>query len=153
MVDHSHDDPIELPVDPDLTPPPRRWDVALVVAAGGAIGGALRYAINELLPHPPGGWPWSTFTENVLGCLAIGFLMYFVIEVWGARRYARPFLGVGILGGFTTFSAYTTDALTLLRDDSAPLALLYLFSTLALGLLATWTGLTVARRLTHGRSR
>ncbi len=146
----------ELPVDPDLpleqalSARPRgrrnrRWDIVLVVAAGGALGGGARWALNQLWPTTPGGFPWSTLVENVLGCLLLGFLLVFLVDVWPPTRYARPFLGIGVLGGFTTFSAYTADTGELLRAGQPPTALVYLFGTLALALAATWAGLTLAR--------
>ena len=147
-----------LPIDPDLTAQDdpqasvhrsgrhRRWDVALVVAAGGAIGGGARWLLNEAMPHPADGFPWPTFVENVTGCLVLGALMVFLLDVWPPHRYARPFLGIGVLGGFTTFSAYTAETAALLRTGHAPVALTYLFGTVILGLLATWVGIAAARR-------
>ncbi len=151
-----------LPVDPDLdapTTPPRRtgsrrWDVALVIAAGGALGAAARYGLNQAWPTTAGAFPWSTFTENVLGCLLIGALMVYLLEVLRPHRFARPFLGIGLLGGFTTFSTYTADTENLLRTGHGALALTYLFGTLVVALVATWTGLTLARAaasVTHPR--
>ncbi|HYN75355.1 MAG TPA: CrcB family protein [Candidatus Limnocylindria bacterium] len=146
--------PPAFPLDPDLTAAgsiaaprssPRQWDVVLVIAAGGALGGAARWAVNQLWPADPGGFPWATFVENVSGCLVLGGLMVFLLEVWRPTRYARPFLAIGLLGGFTTFSAYTSETRALLLTDQAPLAMLYLFGTLLVGLLATWAGLALAR--------
>jgi CrcB protein len=141
----------DLPVDPDVSPfdvPARRarvWDVALAVAAGGAVGGAARYLLNHWL----GGadFPWATLVENVLGCFLLGGLMVFLLDVWAPRRYLRPFLGVGVLGGFTTFSAYTSETRDLLLDGRASAGLAYLFGSVAAGLLATWSGITLARAI------
>jgi len=163
----------DLPIDPDNAaddapapqaqgrgaPTParhRRWDIAAVIAAGGALGGAARYGLNELWPTQPGGFPWSTFTENVLGCLLIGALLVYLLEVIAPHRYARPFLAIGVLGGFTTFSTYAAETAGLLRTGHSPLALIYLFGTLVVALVATWTGLTAARAaagITHPRTR
>jgi fluoride exporter len=65
--------------------------------------------------------------------------------VWRPHRYARPFLGIGVLGGFTTFSTYTADTRALMLDSQVPLALVYLFGTLIVAMAATWTGVFVAR--------
>jgi CrcB protein len=152
-MSHSFDD---LPVDPETPGPlaPRatlaslvagRWDVLAVIAAGGAIGGGLRWLLNSALPHQPDQFPWSTFVENVSGCLAIGVLVTFVVEVWAPSRYVRPFWGVGVLGGYTTFSAYTTETTGLLREGASATALVYLFGSVAAGLLATVAGMWAAR--------
>ncbi len=133
------------PFDPQPRPRSRRWDVALVVAAGGALGGAARWTISSAWPTPPGGFPWATFVENVVGCLLLAALLVVLLEVTRPHRYLRPFLGVGVLGGFTTFSAYTQDARALLLAGESGLAGLYLAGTLLAGLLATWAGLVLAR--------
>lgn len=145
-----------LPIDPDLTADVlhpaiggparhRQWDVALVIGAGGAIGGAARWALNQVWPSVSGGFPWATFVENVSGCLVLGALMVYLLDVWRPSRYARPFLGIGVLGGFTTFSAYTGDTHALLRQDQGLLALVYLFGTLIVALAASWAGIALAR--------
>lgn len=130
---------------PDGRPRHRRWDMVLVIAAGGAIGGGARWTVNQAWPSTPGRFPWATFVENASGCLVLGALMVFLLDVWRPHRYARPFLGVGVLGGFTTFSAYTSDTRALLLDNQVPLALVYLFGTLFVALAATWTGVAMAR--------
>ena len=156
--------PAELPIDSDTAVEDeprrrtgsRRWDIALVIAAGGASGAAARYGLNQAWPTQPGAFPWATFTENVVGCLLIGALMVYLLEVIRPHRYARPFLAIGILGGFTTFSTYTADTNTLLRAGQGPLALTYLFATLIVALFATRAGLTAARAaaaVTHPRHR
>lgn len=144
MTDH---DPL-LPVDSDTGDQIGRepvWDVLLVIAAGGAIGGGARYLVSQIVAHQ--SWPWNTFVENVLGCLLLGALMVLLLEVLSPHRYARPFLGVGVLGGFTTFSAYTVETHGLLVQGRGVAALAYLFGSVACGLLATWLGMSLTRRL------
>lgn len=144
MADH---DPL-LPVDSDTGDQIGRepvWDIALVVAAGGAVGGGARHLVSSLIPHQ--GWPWNTFVENVVGCLLLGVLMVLLLEVWRPRKYTRPFLGVGVLGGFTTFSAFTVETHGLLAEGRGVAAMTYVFGSVACGLLATWIGITVTRRL------
>jgi len=150
-----------LPVDPDLDgpdemvpgcPPLEHWDVVAVVAAGGAVGGLARFGLNQVLPGVP-GFPWATFGENVVGCLALGALMVWLVELRGPSRYARPFLGVGVLGGFTTFSTYTAEIRFLVQDGRAGLAGIYLAASLAGGLLGTLAGISVVRGLSRGRHR
>ncbi|MFJ6194600.1 CrcB family protein [Micromonospora sp. NPDC092111] len=116
------------------------------IAAGGVLGALARAAVQAAVPHSPTGFPWSTFAVNVAGCLLIGVLM----AVIGRRRVAplvRPFLGVGVLGGFTTFSAYVVDVHRALAAGAAGTALGYLAATLVGGLLAVAAGDAVAARL------
>jgi fluoride exporter len=149
----SHDPVDDLPVGPHVPRRPvragrrRRWDVALVIAAGGAIGGSLRYASGQLIGPAEGGFPWSTFTENVVGCLVLAALMVYLVDVWPPQRYLRPFLGTGVLGGFTTFSTYANEARELMQDGQLLLAFLYVAGTVLVGLLATFVGLRGARRV------
>ncbi|MBO0852250.1 MAG: fluoride efflux transporter CrcB [Nocardia sp.] len=117
------------------------------MAVGGAIGAEARYGLSLLMPTRPGRFPWGTFTENVLGCLVIGVLMVLITEVWAAHRLVRPFLGVGLLGGFTTFSTYAVDTRGLLESGAVVTAFVYLAGTLLCALLAVLTGATAARIL------
>lgn len=90
-----------------------------VVSAGGALGASVRYGLDQAFPTGPGGFPWAIFWVNVSGCLLIGVLMVLVVDVWAGRPLIRPFLGVGVLGGFTTFSTYAVDFQRLV-DAGAP---------------------------------
>lgn len=122
-----------------------RWDILLVIAAGGALGSLARCGLGEVFSAERGDFPWATFIENVSGGLVLGVLMVFVIDVWPPSRYVRPFLGVGVLGGFTTFSTYLLDTRALVVADRAPLAAIYLFGTLTAGIAAVWLGIAAAR--------
>lgn len=122
-----------------------RWDVLLVIAAGGAIGSLARWGLGEALDAGAGDFPWATFVENVSGAFALGVVMVLAVDVWPPTRYVRPFLGVGVLGGYTTFSTYMLDTRDLVAADRVPLAATYLFGTLGLGLLAVWLGIVLAR--------
>lgn len=129
-------------------------DTTLAVAFGGALGALARYAISVVSPHDPGGFPWSTFAANVSGCLAIGVLMVLIVDVWPAHRLVRPFLGVGVLGGFTTFSTYAMESRALLEDGSALIGVAYLAGTLLAALVAVWLGARLTRRVAGvGRRR
>ena len=83
------------------------------------LGAEARYGIDRLIPPPATGFPWATLLINVSGCLLIGVLMVLLVEVWSPHRYARPFLGVGVLGGYTTFSTFAVDAVRLVRAQHA----------------------------------
>lgn len=119
-----------------------------VIALGGALGALARYGIAELLPTRPGHFPWGTFVTNVTGCFLIGVLMVLITEVWSAHRLARPFLGVGFLGGFTTFSTYANEIRGLLRPGTVGLAAAYLAGTLVCALLAVIAATWLTRTLT-----
>jgi CrcB protein len=139
----------DLPVDPDADPrdPPAAWDVLAVIALGGALGSLARWGLGEAAGTPAGAVPWATVVENVSGSLALGVLMVLVAEVTPGSRYLRPFAGVGLLGGWTTFSTYALDARTLLAHDRMAAAVLYVGGSLVLGLLAVVVGLRVTRRV------
>ena len=142
-----------LPVDPDVTreadvgPPRIHGAVVGVVALGGALGSTARWAVAEALPHASGRLPWATLLTNVVGCALIGVLMVLVAERWPDRRLVRPFLGTGILGGFTTFSTYVVDTRTLVATGHAAVATAYLLGTLVAGLLAVVVGLRLTEHL------
>lgn len=140
-------------VDPDvdLHVPAQRleWDrkrfVLPVIAAGGMLGAGARHAASQAWPAPSGSFPWATLGVNVAGCLLIGVLMVLVVEVGGTHPLLRPFAGVGVLGGFTTFSTYAVETTELLRDGDHVLALAYWGGTLALALVAVTLGVVAAR--------
>ncbi len=119
--------------------------VLAAISVGGAIGALARYGLGVAFPPGPTGFPWATFGINAVGSLLIGVLMVLVVEVWEAHPLIRPFLGVGILGGFTTFSTYVVDVQRLVNAGAAGTALAYLAGTLAAALAAVFVGLTVTR--------
>ena len=97
------------------------------------------------LPHAVGAWPWATLLANVSGCLLIGVLMVLVTERRRAHPLARPLLGVGVLGGYTTFSTYTVDAVVITGAGRPGLALLYVVVTPLVALAAVVVGVQVTR--------
>jgi CrcB protein len=144
------------PVDPDVdlrVPAQRRelgphaWPVLTAISAGGALGALVRYGLQNAFPHPPTGFPWATFGINVTGCLLIGVLMVLVTEIWPDRVLLRPFLGVGVIAGFTTFSTYVIDIQQAAHAGAGHTALAYLFATLAAGMIAVWAGTAGTGRL------
>jgi CrcB protein len=153
-------EPIVTPIDPDVdlrVPAERRelrpspWPVLIAISVGGVLGALARYGLTEAFPHRPGGFAWATFVINVSGCLLIGVLMVLVEQVWTGRRLLRPFLGVGVLGGFTTFSTYVVDIQQVIAAGAAGTALLYLAATVAGALVAVWAGATVTGWAVHVR--
>jgi fluoride exporter len=125
--------------------------VLAVIAAGGAIGAATRYVIGLAWPTPPGGFPSSTLAINILGCALIGILMVLITDVWSRQRLLRPFLGTGVLGGFTTFSTYAVDIQRLVAGAHLGTALFYLMVTPIGALLAVWAAATATRGLVNWR--
>lgn len=154
MVSSSEHRPVVDP-DVDLHDPAqastRQWDVVAAVSAGGVLGALARYAVSVGLPHADGAFPWSTVVINVTGCLLIGVLMVFVQESRSPHRLVRPFLGVGILGGYTTYSTFAVDAERLLAAHRPGLALAYVALTMVACALAVWLATTLTRRVGGGR--
>jgi CrcB protein len=133
-----------------------RVGVLGAIAVGGALGAEARYGLGVVVVHAPGGWPWSTLIVNVSGCLLIGVLMAIITELPRPHRLVRPFLGVGVLGGYTTFSTYSVEILTMLQARHAGAAIAYLVATPLLALAAVAVGTAAARPLrsaTWGRDR
>ena len=122
-------------------------DVLLMVALGGMLGAAARYGMSELISVDRGTWPWDTFLENVLGAFSLGVALTELVRRFPASRYLRPFLAVGFLGSFTTFSALVVQADHLIRDGQVPLAVGYWAGSIATGLLGAWGGIACTRLL------
>lgn len=114
------------------------------VAAGGAIGASARYLTNVGLGRLLGtGFPWATLTVNIVGSFLMGFLV-----VWLAHRDLNrlaPFLMTGILGGFTTFSAFSLDTITLWDRGQTGLAAAYVLGSVVLSLAAILAALHLFR--------
>ncbi|MDT0455175.1 CrcB family protein [Streptomyces sp. DSM 41527] len=130
-----------------------QWPVIGVVATGGAIGASARYGAALLWPTAGGAFPLTTFTVNAVGCALMGVLMVVITEVRAAHRLVRPFLGTGILGGFTTFSTYAVDIQRLVAVGRAAAALATLVGTVLVTLAAVWAGVTGTRALLQLRRR
>jgi fluoride exporter len=137
--------------DPAAPAGPRWWAVLGVVAVGGVVGAEARYGVAVLLPHAPGAWPWATLLTNASGCLLIGVLVVLVTERFRAHPLARPLLGVGVLGGYTTFSTYTVDTVLGAAAGRALPAVLYAVLTPAVALVAVTVGVALTRRLVPAR--
>jgi CrcB protein len=115
----------------------------LVISAGGMIGALARDGLSQALPHHPGQWPWSVLLINVSGGAGIGLLMGWLAVARSPSRYLRPFLGVGVLGGYTTLSASSLDGFQLIQAHRPGVAVLYLMLTAAGALTATAGALLV----------
>lgn len=119
----------------------------LQVALGGALGASARYlsgtAATRLMGH---GFPWGTTFVNIVGSFLMGVIVVTLAHVSG-HRFA-PFLVTGLLGGFTTFSAFSLDAVTLYERGQVALAGLYVGASVVLSIAALFAGLALARSLT-----
>ncbi|MFD0691116.1 fluoride efflux transporter FluC [Actinomadura fibrosa] len=133
------------------TPVP--WSTLAAVSAGGMLGALARHGLAEAFPPAPGRFPWTIFWINVAGCLAIGALMALITEVRPAHPLVRPFLGVGVLGGFTTFSTYVVGIEEAVEGGAARTGLAYLAGTLAAALAAVFAGMTLVRLAARGARR
>ena len=129
------------------------WAVLAAVAVGGALGALARYGLASAWPHPRDHFPWATFVTNVSGCLLIGILMVLITEVWSAHRLIRPFLGVGVLGGYTTFSTYTGEVQQLVAAGAPSIGLVYLIGTPVAALAAVYLGVAATRLAARSRRR
>jgi CrcB protein len=129
------------------------WAVLSVISLGGALGALARAGLGNAFPAGTSAFPWATFAINVSGCLLIGVLMVLVTEVWASQRLVRPFFGVGVLGGYTTFSTYVVDIQRLVDAGAGGTALAYLAATVVAALAATYAGLVAARWALRRRPR
>ena len=120
----------------------------LWVALGGAIGSAARYGVNVWSGRLLGSeFPWHTFFVNVLGCFAMGALVELMALKLNLNNDTRAFLTTGILGGFTTFSAFSLDFALLVERKSYGAAAAYGAGSVALSLIAVFAGLSLVRTL------
>ena len=97
----------------------------ILVMSGGAIGAALRYGLSRALPISAVGWPWPTFMANVLGGLCMGVLAMWLMRGDNSAEPLRLFLGVGVLGGFTTFSAFSLEMAQMVQRGQMGMAAIY----------------------------
>ncbi|MQA33513.1 fluoride efflux transporter CrcB [Modestobacter roseus] len=114
-------------------------------ALGGALGALARWALAEALPTPAAGWPWATLLVNLAGCLLLGLLLAVLFPRHPDSRWLRPFLGTGVLGGFTTFSTFAVETVRLVDAGAAATAAGYVAASVLGGLLAAVAGVRLAR--------
>lgn len=114
----------------------------LWIGLGGAIGSILRYLLSGVAQNavPRSTFPIGTLIVNVCGCFAIGVLAELVESRGFMAPGTRSFLMVGLIGGFTTFSAFASETVNAARDGASGVAVLNVALNLALGLAAVWLG-------------
>jgi len=119
----------------------------VAAALGGALGALARWGVGEALPHDPGSWPWATLTVNLTGCLVLGLLIAALFARRPDHPWLRPFLGTGVLGGYTTFSTFSVDAVHLADAGRWAVAAAYVLVSVAGGVLAAAAGVALGRAL------
>ncbi len=122
----------------------------LLAAGGGAIGAGLRFLVNQAFARPEIdngvlAFPYATLTVNVVGSFLMGAIVVWFGERFGSDPALRTFLATGILGGFTTFSAFSMDAFSLYVDRGSSLALTYVLLSVALSIGGLVLGLAATR--------
>ncbi len=123
---------------------------SLSVALGGGLGALARYQLGRLMTHWMGvqavtTFPWATLACNAIGSLLMGVLAGFLARHGQGGEQVRLLLGVGLLGGFTTFSAFSLELTLLMERGQWTLAFIYLALSVALGVTGLIFGLTVTR--------
>ncbi|OCP34831.1 fluoride efflux transporter CrcB [Ensifer sp. LC163] len=120
----------------------------LLVGAGGAIGSMARYLLGLWTLRRWGpGFPWGTLSVNITGSFLIGLLAELIMRKFGASAEMRLFLITGVLGGYTTFSAFSLDAIMLLERGEVALAFGYVAASVLLSILAVFAGLALMRAM------
>lgn len=125
----------------------------LLAALGGALGALARWGIAEVLPSAPApaAWPWATLLVNLTGCLLLGALFAVLAVRFPAATWARPLLAVGVLGGYTTYSAFAVEVVRLTEAGAVAVAVAYVLVSVVGGGAAVAAG-TLAAHAVLGRS-
>ncbi len=120
----------------------------LAIAVGGGIGSVARYLLTLWCERLLGeDFPYGIFLANIIGSFAIGICFVFLLERAGLPELARSLLMVGFLGGFTTFSAFSLQTISMLQSGRWPEAMIYVFGSVLLSLFGAWAGIVLARQL------
>ncbi|MBU0859700.1 MAG: fluoride efflux transporter CrcB [Alphaproteobacteria bacterium] len=117
----------------------------LAIAAGGALGAVLRHGVNSLFAGP---FPWGIMLCNVAGSFAMGVLIALFANVWDVPPAVKAFMTVGLLGGFTTFSTFSMDAVLLWERGAIAQAAFYTLGSVTLSIAGLVAGLMMVRTLT-----
>lgn len=120
----------------------------LAIAVGGGIGSVARYLLTLWCERMLGeDFPYGIFLANIIGSFAIGICFVFLLERAAMPEIARSLLMVGFLGGFTTFSAFSLQTISMLQSGRWPEAMIYVFGSVLLSLFGAWAGIVLARQL------
>ncbi|MCI5044564.1 MAG: fluoride efflux transporter CrcB [Aquisalinus sp.] len=124
----------------------RDFSLWLAVATGGGIGATIRYGVSQLSGHfISDEFPWGTLFVNVAGSFAMGVLAAWLLSRTSDNQMLRAFWGVGVLGGFTTFSAFSLETITLFEKKAYAAAGGYLMASVFLSVTALLCGLIIGR--------
>ena len=118
----------------------------LAVFVGGAFGALARWGLGAALPFDGHGWPWATFTANVVGTALLGYFVTRLQERLPPSTFRRPLLGTGLCGGLTTFSTMQVEIIKMLEHHHYALAVGYTAASIAAGLLALYFATALVRR-------
>ena len=116
----------------------------IIVFIGGGIGTVFRYLISKLIPYSGDGFPWSTFSSNLLGCFMIGILSSYFLRVFSNDQSDIVlFAPIGVCGGFTTFSTYAYENLNLLKSGDHLTFLIYTLISVIFGIMMVYLGMII----------
>ncbi len=120
--------------------------LALAVALGGSVGALSRYGLDSLIERRTESlFPWATFTINMTGCLAVGFVLTALVDRHRAPAWLRAGLVVGFCGAYTTFSTFEQETLDLVEAKDVTVAVISVVASIALGLLGVFVGMRLGR--------
>ena len=122
--------------------------VIVGVALGGALGASARYSLDRLIERRSFSiFPWATFTINITGCFLIGLIAASLVDRHHLPTWIRIGLVVGVIGGYTTFSTFAQEALSLFEARDAAVALAYAIGSVVAGIAAVYAGSLLGRAL------
>lgn len=156
--DLGEGDPYEIPAEAASArrsghrPPGMRWATLVAVSVGGVFGGTARYGVEQAFPVREAEFPWATLAVNAVGAFVLALVLVLILEMWRPRRYLQPFVAIGFLGSFTTFSTWMLEVHDLASAGAWVLAAAYLGASLAAGLGAAVLGLLVGRAVSRTRT-
>jgi fluoride exporter len=125
--------------------------VYVLAAVGGALGALARAGVAEGVPRAPGDWPWGTLVVNLVGCLLLGALLAALAVRRPDAERTQVFLGTGVLGGFTTYSAFALEVTELISSGRPLAAVAYVAVSVVGGVLAVALGVRVCGALVRQR--
>lgn len=117
----------------------------ILVMVGGGIGAVLRFQLGRILVTSPSGWPWGTFAANVVGGLLMGVLAAWLLRAGQGAENMRLLLGVGLLGGFTTFSSYSLELVQMVQNGQGLMAIIYAIGSAVIAVSALLAGLMLTQ--------